>query len=71
MPKVTPKHANENFEYTLNRFKRLVEKEGTMDDFYKHEFYEKPSKMKARKKQAAIKRQQRLVREQRINRKVA
>ena len=71
MPRVTPRSKYETFESMLNRFKRAVEKADTMNDFYKHEFYEKPSKKRARKKAAAVKRQQRLVRESMINRRVA
>jgi len=59
MPKVVPRRPTESFETLHNRFKRLVDKEDVLSEYYKHEFYEKPSKKRNRKKAAAIKRQER------------
>lgn len=49
---------NENFELSLRRFKRLCEKAGIASDLRAHEFYEKPTWKRKRKKAAAIKRHQ-------------
>lgn len=68
MPRVTPRHPNENFEALLGRFKRAVEKSGILEDYHAHEFYEKPSMTRARNKAAAIKREQRLTREMKARR---
>ncbi len=43
----------------FGRFKRQVEKAGVMEDIYRHEFYEKPSEKRVRRKAAAKKRAQR------------
>lgn len=56
---------NENFELSLRRFKRLCEKAGILSDLRRHEFYEKPTWRRKRKKAAAVKRyQKKLLREQ-------
>ncbi len=56
---------NENFELSLRRFKRLCEKAGILSDLRRHEFYEKPTWRRKRKKAAAVKRyQKKLMREQ-------
>ena len=47
---------NESFEVCLRRFKRMCEKEGILADLRKHEFYEKPTWKRKRKKLAAVKR---------------
>lgn len=55
---------NENFELSLRRFKRLCEKAGILSDQRRHEFYEKPTWKRKRKKAAAVKRyQKKLLRE--------
>jgi small subunit ribosomal protein S21 len=46
----------ESFESLLRRFKKSVEKSGILADSRKHEFYEKPSVQKKRKRIAARKR---------------
>lgn len=57
--------VNENFEVSLRRFKRLCEKAGILSDLRRHEFYEKPTWKRKRKKASAVKRyQKKLVREQ-------
>lgn len=68
MPKAVRKHEYESFESLLNRFRRLVDKADTLNDFYKHEAYEKPSTKKGRLRAAAVKREQRRVREENANR---
>lgn len=55
MPTVRVKD-NENFELSLRRFKRACEKAGILADVRKHEFYEKPTWVRKRKKAAAKKR---------------
>jgi len=52
---------NESFEVALRRFKRTCEKAGVLTDVRKHEFFEKPSQERKRKRAAAIKRQQKRV----------
>ena len=49
---------NENFELSLRRFKRLCEKAGILSDLRRHEFYEKPTSRRKRRKAAAVKRHQ-------------
>jgi len=64
MPTIRLKE-NENFELSLRRFKRLCEKAGILSDLRRHEFYEKPTWRRKRKKAAAVKRyQKKLLREQ-------
>jgi small subunit ribosomal protein S21 len=48
---------NESFEVALRRFKRTCEKAGVLTDVRKHEYFEKPSQERKRKRAAAIKRQ--------------
>jgi len=64
MPTVRVKE-NENFEVSLRRFKRLCEKASILADLRRHEFFEKPTWKRKRKKASAIKRyQKKLMREQ-------
>jgi small subunit ribosomal protein S21 len=44
---------NENINQSLRRFKRKIEESGILDDLRKHEFYEKPTTERKRKKGAA------------------
>jgi len=63
MPSVSVKH--ENFEVSLRRFKRLCEKANVLADLRKHEYYDKPTWKRKRKKASAVKRyQKKLLREQ-------
>jgi small subunit ribosomal protein S21 len=55
MPTVRVKD-NENFEVSLRRFKRLCEKASILADLRRHEFYEKPTWKRKRKKASAVKR---------------
>ncbi|MFP5305838.1 MAG: 30S ribosomal protein S21 [Gammaproteobacteria bacterium] len=48
---------NEPFEVAVRRFKRTCEKAGVLTDLRKHEYYEKPSQERKRKRAAAVKRQ--------------
>lgn len=48
---------NEPFEVALRRFKRTCEKAGVLTDLRKHEYFEKPSQERKRKRAAAVKRQ--------------
>lgn len=43
----------ENINQTLRRFKKKVEESNILDDVRKHEFYEKPTTERKRKKSAA------------------
>ena len=55
MPFVKVKE-NEPVDIAIRRFKRACEKAGVLADVRKHEFYEKPTQERKRKKAAAIKR---------------
>ena len=55
MPAVKVK-ANEPVDIAIRRFKRACEKAGILADVRKHEFYEKPTQERKRKKAAAVKR---------------
>ncbi|MDA8561495.1 30S ribosomal protein S21 [Gammaproteobacteria bacterium] len=57
MPSIRVKE-NEPFEICLRRFKRLTEKAGVLSDLRRHEFYEKPTWKRKRKKASAVKRHQ-------------
>ena len=48
---------NEPFEVAVRRFKRTCEKAGVLTDLRKHEYFEKPSHDRKRKRAAAVKRQ--------------
>jgi small subunit ribosomal protein S21 len=64
MPTVRVKE-NENFEVSLRRFKRLCEKASILADLRRHEYFEKPTWERKRKKASAVKRyQKKLLREQ-------
>ena len=41
---------NENLEKAIKRFKRMVEKEGIVREYKKHEYYVKPSSTNHQKK---------------------
>lgn len=63
MPAVKVKE-NEPVDIAIRRFKRACEKAGILADVRKHEFYEKPTQERKRKKAAAVKRyQKKLARE--------
>jgi small subunit ribosomal protein S21 len=49
---------NEMFDVALRRFKRAVEKAGTMADVRDREYYEKPTWAKKKAKASAVKRLQ-------------
>lgn len=53
-------HERENIDKALRRFKRLVDKCGTMNDLRDREFFVKPSMVKKRNHASAVKRQQRI-----------
>ena len=55
MPAVKVKE-NEPVDIAIRRFKRACEKAGILADVCKHEFYEKPTQERKRKKAAAVKR---------------
>ena len=55
MPAVKVKE-NEPVDIAIRRFKRACEKAGILADVRKHEFYEKPTQERKRKKGAAVKR---------------
>ena len=47
---------NESLDDALRRFKRSVSKTGTLQEYRKREFYEKPSVKRKKKSEAARKR---------------
>ena len=55
MPAVKVKE-NEPVDIAIRRFKRACEKAGILADVRKHEFYEKPTQERKRKKAVAVKR---------------
>lgn len=63
MPRAVRRYDGEHFESILRRFKRAVEKDNTMADYRKHEFYVKPSVKRKLAKEAARKRHLRDLRE--------
>lgn len=46
----------ESLDGLIRRFKRKIEKDGTLEDMRKHEFYKSPSIKKREKHEAALKR---------------
>lgn len=61
---------NENINQTLRRFKKKVEEAGVLEDLRKHEFYEKPTSVRKRKKSAAKARWRKKLREQQLPQKL-
>ena len=49
-------HENESIDDPLRRFKRSVSRSGTLQEYRKREFYEKPSVRRKLKSEAARKR---------------
>ena len=49
-------HENESIDDDLRRFKRSVSRSGTLQEYRKREFYEKPSVKRKLKSEAARKR---------------
>ncbi|WP_186575744.1 MULTISPECIES: 30S ribosomal protein S21 [Bacillaceae] len=56
MSNTTRVRKNESLEDALRRFKRSVSKSGTLAEYRKKEFYEKPSVRRKKKSEAARKR---------------
>ena len=52
----TSVHENESIDDALRRFKRSVSRSGTLQEYRKREFYEKPSVRRKLKSEAARKR---------------
>ena len=59
MPSVTRVRKNESLEDALRRFKRNVSKSGTLTEYRKREYYEKPSVRRKKKSEAARSRKRR------------
>ena len=55
---------NEPFEVAIRRFKRTIEKAGTLTELRSREFYEKPTSERKRKAAAAVKRHHKRIRSQ-------
>jgi len=60
---------NEYFDVALRRFKKAVEKAGTLTEYRSRESYEKPTTERKRKMSAAIKRHYKKVRSQMLTRR--
>jgi small subunit ribosomal protein S21 len=60
----------ENINQTLRRFKKKVDDSGILDDLRKHEFYEKPTTARKRKKSAAKARWRKKLRENQLPQKL-
>lgn len=56
MPNTTRVRKNESLEAALRRFKRNVSKSGSLAEYRKREYYEKPSVRRKKKSEAARKR---------------
>lgn len=56
MSNTTRVRKNESIEDALRRFRRSVSKSGTLSEYRKREFYEKPSVRRKKKSEAARKR---------------
>lgn len=65
MPVAKRRGDRESFEKLFRRWKRLVEKDGTLQTYREKEFYEKPSLRRKKAKQAAIKRHKRALADER------
>jgi small subunit ribosomal protein S21 len=63
MPGIRVKE-NEPFEVAIRRFKRTIEKAGTLTELRAREFYEKPTAERKRKLSAAVKRHHKRIRGQ-------
>jgi small subunit ribosomal protein S21 len=63
MPGIRVKE-NEPFEVAIRRFKRTIEKAGTLTELRSREFYEKPTSERKRKLAAAVKRHHKRIRSQ-------
>jgi small subunit ribosomal protein S21 len=63
MPGIRVKE-NEPFEVAIRRFKRTIEKAGTLTELRSREFYEKPTSERKRKLSAAVKRHHKRIRSQ-------
>ena len=61
---------NENINQALRRFKRKIEDAGILEDLKKHEFYEKPTTERKRKKGAAKSRWRKKLESQQLPKKM-
>jgi len=59
MPNTTRIRDNESLEDALRRFKRNVSRSGTLSEYRKREYYEKPSVRRKKKSEAARSRKRR------------
>ena len=56
---VQQKHKNENFESLMRRFKKAVDEANILREYQDRQYYEKPSAVNKRRKEAAKKRAER------------
>lgn len=64
MPSAKRRFKEERFESIMKRFKRAVEKDNTIQEYRRREFYEKPSIVRKKAKAAARKRHLRTLEEE-------
>lgn len=57
---------NESIDKALKRFKKKVRESGVLQDLKNHEFYEKPTSLRKRAKNAAINRQKKYQESQKL-----
>ena len=68
MTVVRKKHKGESFESLMRRFKKSCEKSNILLEVKRREFYEKPSSISKRTRDAARKKEQKRQEDQRIHR---
>ena len=64
---VRPKHKNESFEKMVRRFSKKCKKERVVEGYRDRMYYEKPSKVRKRKKEKRKKILQKLQREKNLS----
>ena len=66
--RINKKYSGESFESMFKRFKKAIEKNNTLLEVKKREFYEKPSSIRKRSKEMAVSKEQKRQREQHLRR---
>ena len=66
--KIHRKHKGESFESLMRRFKKGCEKSDLINEVKKREYYEKPSMVRRKSREAAVKKETRRQEDQRIKR---
>ena len=66
--RINRKYSGESFESMFKRFKKGCEKNNTLLEVKRREFYEKPSSIRKRSKAMAVSKEQKRQREQHLRR---